>query len=342
MIDISTSPYFWTPGAGPDPRALQRLRALTRLPKQAMGEAWFMSEERGRFESLMHDDPRQWPDLDLGNALFEISSGISCFGPRREWQLWCAFLLPRALELLNPAADAYRARHLHPALVTATLMNLQRPAFAHLPPQLPRDLLDTLGRAMFAPALWHDGRMREDAWCLPFTFGTIYGDMIDPAHPFAASCTLALKLLEPGQLRGWLASALAIEDPYWRAAWVAWLHAAAPMILDGADPGELDLDEPREWNPHAPSEPHLAAWENSHLLKRESEARSPDGGAPRFIDATRREAFVAALRGLLGRGRLEQWAIALSAIESHPGQLDYARSQYRTAARGVLERYALD
>jgi hypothetical protein len=343
MTDTATSPaYFWTPGAGPDPQALQRLRALTRLPKRALGEAWFMGDERGRFGSLMHDDPHQWPELDLRNALFEIASGISCFGPRREWQLWCAFLLPRALRLLDPAIDAYSARYLHPALVTATLANLQRPAFARLPPQLPRDLLDTLGRAMFVPSIWQGTRMRADAWCLPFSAGTIHGDMIDPAGAFSASCTLALKLLEPAQLPGWLASALAIDDPYWRAAWVTWLHAAAPMILDGAYPDELDPDEPREWRPDTLDEPNPAVWENSHTLKREDREQAAGQRAQGFIDDARRDAFLAALRGLLGRGRLEQWGLALSAEVAYAGQLDYARRQCAAAARSLPERYRLD
>lgn len=343
MIEASTSlPNFWAPGAGPDPLALQRLRALTRLPKQAVGEAWFMGEHRGRFFSLMHDDPRQWPEMDLRTALFEISSGISCFGPRREWQLWCAFLLPRSLELLDPALDAYSARHLHPALVTATLMNLAQPAFPRLPPQVPRDLLDTLGRAMFASSLWHAGRMREQAWCRPLRVGTIDGDTIQPDQTFAASCTLALKLLEPTQLQGWLASALAIDDPHGRAAWVVWLHAAAPMILDGLYPDELDPDEPGEWNPDTARDPSLAVWENSHTIKREACVRVPGQDAPSFIDPDNRHAFVAALRSLLGRGRLEQWALALSASQAYPGQLDYARRQYAVAARGALERYRLE
>ena len=343
MTDTSiSSPYFWTPGAGPDPNALRRLRALTRLPKQAMGEAWFMSEERRRFVSLMHDDPHQWPDLDLSTALFELSSGTVSFGPQREWHLWCAFLLPRALELLGPGADPFRARRLHPALVTAALIHLEQPAFAHLPPHVPRDLLDTLGRAMFEPSLWREGRMRANAWCLPFDRRTVYGETIDPSQPFAASCALALKLLEPAQLPGWLSSALAIEDPYWRAAWVTWLHAAAPMILDGAYPDELDPDDSREWNSYSLCGSRLAVWENSHVLKRETRVHLSDEDATRFIDTARRDAFVAALRGLLGRGRSEQWAIALYATETHRGQLDCARSQYRDAARGVLERYALD
>ncbi|UZW62557.1 hypothetical protein [Lysobacter enzymogenes] len=341
MTDTSTPrPYFWTPGTGPDPQALQRLRALTRLPKQAMGEAWFMSENRGRFFSLMHDDPRQWPELDLRNALFELSSGISCFGPRREWQLWCAFLLPRSLELLD-TIDAYDARHLHPALVTATLMNLAQPAFPHLPPPLSRDLLDTLGRAMFAPSLWLDGRICEQAWCRPFG-RTVHGDMIDPSHSFAASCTLALKLLDPAQIPGWLASALAIDDPYWRAAWVVWLHAAAPMILDGLYPDELDLDEQRDWKPDTARDPNLAVWEYSHTIRREACIRVPGQDAPAFIDPSNRHAFVAALRSLLGRGRLEQWSLGLFATQAYPGQLDYARRQYAVAARDIVERYGLE
>ncbi|WP_152566064.1 hypothetical protein [Lysobacter antibioticus] len=328
----NSSPYVWLPGQGPNAGALQRLRERAFLPKQAMGEAWFMGQERRMYTALMHEDPQQWPRSELDSALYELSSGPASFGPMHEWSLWFAFLLPRALELVGRfRADAFIDRQLCAALVTATFVHFPDPE--QLPAGVRRDLLDTLGRAMFAPSHWSASGLAVNAFCSPMQRlpGLHPGESLYPADAFSASCTLIAKYLEPECIEGWLASALAIEDPYWRAGWVAWLAGAAPMLLDGAYPDALPFHSE-----------HPTAWSNSHLLQAPSALVVTGAPAASFLGSESRHALTAALRRQLNRERLQRWGTRLSEAGAQPPDFEYFLVQYRNAARLVLDRYQLD
>lgn len=323
--------YRWVPGQGPDRAALQRLRALTRVPKQPMGEAWFMGETRRMYPALMHDDPSRWPREELDSALYELASGPVAFGPLREWSLWFAFLLPRALELLGRSgAAALDDDRLLSGLITATFVHY--PDCERVPAHLRRDLLDTLGRAMFAPSLWNASGMKEGAFCSPWQRGTRYGDMLYPSDAFSASCALIAKYLDPERLVDWLDSVMRIADPFWRAGWVVWLAGAAPILVDGAYPNALDSDGS-----------HPAGWLNAHLLDAPSKPIVPGVPPPAFVDAQRRRLLQASLRRSLDRGRLRHWGADLRAAgASHGEAFDYVLWQYDSAAEAVAERYRLD
>lgn len=328
----NSSAYAWLPGQGPNASALQRLRERAPLPGQPMGEAWFMGDERHMFTALMHKDPQQWPRTELDSALYELSSGPVSFGPMREWTLWFAFLLPRALELVGRSrADAFIDRQLYAALVTATFVHCPDPE--QLPAGVRRDLLDTLGRAMFAPSHWSACGLAMNAFCSPVQRlpGLHPGDSLYPAGAFSASCTLIAKYLEPEFIEGWLASALAIDDPYWRAGWVAWLAGAAPMLLDGAYPDALPLD--RE---------HPTAWSNSHLVQAPSALVVPGSAPASFLGAGSRHALVSALRKQLSRERLQHWDARLVEAGTLRPDFEYILLKYRSAAQCVLNRYRLE
>lgn len=323
--------YRWSPGHGPDRAALQRLHALTRVPKQPMGEAWFMGDTRRMYPALMHDDPAQWPRDELDSALYELASGPVAFGPLREWSLWFTFLLPRALELIGRLeVAASNDDRLLGALITATFVHY--PDCERLPANLRQDLLDTLGRAMFAPSLWGASGMKENAFCSPWRRGTPYGDMLDPSDAFSASCILIVKYLDPERLAGWLDSALRIADPFWRAGWIVCLAGAAPVLIDGAYPSALDSDGS-----------HPAGWLNAHLLEAPSKLIVPDALPAAFVDAERRQLLQASLRRSLDRRRVQQWGADLRQAGAPRGEaFEYVLWQYDSAAEAVAERYRLD
>lgn len=323
--------YRWIPGQGPDRTALQRLRALTRVPKQPMGEAWFMGETRRMYPALMHDDPSRWPRDELDSALYELASGPVAFGPLREWSLWFAFLLPRALELLGRSdAAAFDDSRLLSGLITATFVHY--PDGERLPANLRQDLLDTLGRAMFAPSLWNASGMQKNAFCSPWQRGTRHGDMLDPSDAFSASCILIATYLDPERLAHWLDSVMRIADPFWRAGWVVWLAGAAPVLIDGAYPSALDSGGF-----------HLADWLNAHLLDAPSKPIVPDVLPAAFVDAERRQLLQASLRRNLDRRRLQQWGADLRQAGAPRGEaFEYVLWQYDSAAEAVAERYRLD
>ncbi|MGJ7904579.1 hypothetical protein [Lysobacter sp. 1R34A] len=328
----NSSAYVWQPGQGPDASALERLRERAPMPGQPMGEAWFMGDERHMFTTLMHEDPQQWPRSELSSALYELSSGPVAFGPMREWNLWFPYLLPRALELVGRfRANAFEDRRLYSMLVTATFVHCPDPE--QVSPGLRRDLLDTLGRAMLAPSHWSACGLAGDAFCSPVQRlpGVHPGDSLYPADAFSASCTLIAKYLQPELIGDWLTSALAIDDPYWRAGWVAWLAGAAPMLLDGAYPDALPLKDE-----------HSIVWEGSHLLQAPSALVVPGLAPASFLGSGSRHALVSALRKQLNRERLQRWDARLAEAGAQRSDFDYFVLEYRNAARFVLGRYRLD
>lgn len=326
------APYLWNVGEGPDPQALRRLRDGTPLPVAPMGEAWFMGEERGMFPGLMHDDPQQWPDREVEQALFELSSGPNSFGHLPEWTEWCGFLLARAQSLIGDERLLSSGQYLHGALASALFVHYPDPQSPTLSPRMRRDLLDTLGRTVLAPQHWRDGRIAPSWFFAPLSDYTIHGLWLSGGGAFAASSMLVLKYLDPELIDGWLDSVLAIDDPAWRAGWAIWLAGSAPLILDGMQPSEFKEDDK-----------HPVAWWNHHVVRGIAPDPDPDANAPLhpFIDPLRRDAFVASLRRRVGRAQLIQWGRALRAPEGHRLSIEGARRQYDQAVDVIVKRYGL-
>jgi hypothetical protein len=90
------APLLWIPGDGIDTAALARMRSHFPKPKEPMGEAWFMCDDRRMYTELLGDldalDART-----LKEPLAEIAGGTGSFGPHREWQVWFHHLLGATL-----------------------------------------------------------------------------------------------------------------------------------------------------------------------------------------------------------------------------------------------------
>jgi len=88
--------FTWIPGEGFDEAACARLTAAFPRPAEPMGEAWFMGGERKMFHNLM-GDLQLIPVEHLMDALNEMTSGMTCFGPYPEWIDWYHYLLGRLI-----------------------------------------------------------------------------------------------------------------------------------------------------------------------------------------------------------------------------------------------------
>ncbi len=218
--------FCWLPGVGVDAIALERLRSHFRQPSSPMGEAWFMSEERGMFPELM-GDLSSLSAFELQTPLAEIASGTSCFGPLEEWDHWYHYLLGQLL----PRSHEAHVTSLLELLITGFCAlhpnGIQRSPYEHFR----SDVLNTLGRCMMDPRCWSEG-------------GIVIGSMLhrsnnNPARvwcwwnasgDFSASMFLCLKYLPPSIIPDWLASVLAISSPHWRAQVLVWFVGSHELL----------------------------------------------------------------------------------------------------------------
>ncbi|MEH6420215.1 hypothetical protein [Pseudomonas sp. CGJS7] len=322
-MPIAQHPYLWIPGQGPDPDALRRLRARAPQPKQPMGEAWFMGEDRQMYAGLMHPDPQAWPSSELENALDALTSGPRSFGHRAEWSRWFDFLLPRVLERSDDV-DFYEM------LVSAVFVHCLDPALPGREPGFRRDLLDSLGRRLMAPSCWHNGQAGGSDGLLRQLGSRIHGIGADGA--FSAACCLVLRYLDSDAIEDWLQSVLAIEDPDWRCAFVVWLAGAAVLVFDGEQPESMD------------NSPYLdIGWNRDWLLDGSVPSRRLDRDAAQFAFFPKPQivALLASLRRHLDLNTLSRLGEQLAASPIPDRDRKTAPWQYDSAALLVAERYEL-
>jgi len=290
-----STPIIWIPGLGPDPDALVRLEMAFPKPKTPMGEAWFMGETRRMFHELLGDRKDVPPDI-LVDALEELISGPTCFGPFDEWQEWFHYLLPNLI-LGSHAGPVW----------TSGLELLATAMFAHHPhsegPEpyagFRRDVLLTLGRVVMSPECWPSGQVDVDR-CLGKSYlpGVQRWLWDQPAETLSCSMFLHVKYLEPETLPGWLASAFAIESPHWRAQLLAWCVGAHPFLLGVLNqPGE----EPDDAWPGT-------GWWSSHWLKGNYTGdHSGNEGDAVFLPPQQRDVAFNALRDIASGLPLDAW-----------------------------------
>ncbi|MBT2749476.1 MULTISPECIES: hypothetical protein [unclassified Lysobacter] len=315
--------YRWIPGHGPDPEALQRLRERAPMPKEPMGEAWFMGGERQMYTGLMQPDPRSWSKRELENALEALTSGPHSFGHSDEWSRWFDFLLPRALQRDDDS-------ELYPLLVSALFVHCLDPALPGRDPGFRRDLLDTLGRRLMAPSCWDHGRAGGSDGLLRPLGGGFYAIAADGA--IAAACCLVLRYLDADSIDGWIESVLAIDDPAWRCAFVVWLAGAAVLMFDGAQPASMG-------NPL-----YLGiGWDGHWLLDGSIPARSldPDAAQFAFFHPAQVSALCASLKRRLDLSTMLVWGEQLAALSIPECDRTTTLWQYETAVVQVLDRYGL-
>lgn len=314
------------PGEGPDAEALARLQRRFPRPRVPMGEAWFMSDERRMYASLLSPDPATWSRDDLRGALWALASGPGCFGHMREWSLWFPYLVHAALPFVRgPAFDS-----LYGALVSAVMVHCPDPASSPHGDRFIDDVLGTLGRMPMAQVCW-DERRWTSRNAFPTIDHTVQGWVLMDHGNLQAACTLMARYIDQSTLDAWLASALEIDDPLWRAGMVSWLAHVVPLFEDPSRwPAALDIGP--------------GGWESSHCITgRTPPGQGDDGTGPfAFFDPDRCMALCAAVRRHAARPRLRAWGTALQALPGEPGQWDGVCAAYVAACHRIIAACALE
>lgn len=321
--------YRWSMELGPDAAALRRMRDRFTRPKEPMGEAWFLGDERRMFPALMASPPTLWPRRELVGALEELTSGPPSFGHRREWSEWFRYLLPRAMEL----GDEGGIFTSHAVLVSAVMV--------HCPDSdewlddyagFRDDVLATLGRTLFVPQANRSCVLCSDR--APHVVAHAQEHhLLDPGDLFSASVFLVAKYLPVELLKDWLESVVAIDDPLWRATWVAWLAEAQPLLCEaGRVPADLRENSFQAgWG-----------WCWSICGSAPSPDVDPDVVRTPFLREERRARLLDGIAACTTESRLAQWHEDLLRLESRTGvDLDAVLTAYTAAARQVRQAYAL-
>jgi hypothetical protein len=311
--------FVWQPSLGMDDVALDRLRRHFPKPRLPMGEAWFMGEERRFFQNLMGDISTlsAW---DLREALEEIASGTSSFGPRNEWTDWYHYLLgqsiPRSQDiavvfsLLEVLVSGFIALHPH------GLNNAPYPEFRH-------DVLVTLGRSLMAPQCWTGddivvGESLHRSNNNPAQIWRWY----DASGDFSASVFFCLKYLPTESVQSWLQSVLAISSPHWRAQVLVWLVGAHDLLL-----GKI------LWPSEFPEDARPAInWDWSHCLKPALIAENAEAGpasVPLLSQATR-ALVVDTVRAYFSADVFLDWLDSISGISYLTDELAEIPTRFET------------
>jgi hypothetical protein len=270
--------FLWIPGNGLDEAALQRLQSHFPRPKEPMGEAWFMGDERRLYPELL-GDLGSLPIEDIQAPLVEIASGTGSFGPSEEWDSWYHYLLARTL----PRAHEASLNTLLESLITGFMAIY--PNGVHSAPYktFREDTLLTLGRCLMDKSCWTGDEIAigkvlhrsnnnpNRVWC-----------WWDACGDFSSSMFFCLKYLPEALVGKWMRSALAIKSSHWRAQFLVWMVGAHDMLA-----GKI------EW----PSEFKIGArpsvgWEWSHCLKPDLAKKDASGASivtPFLGDPVRRE-----------------------------------------------------
>ncbi|RQZ56422.1 hypothetical protein DF057_30495 [Burkholderia cepacia] len=302
-------PFRWIPGAGRSASASARLSAAFPRPKTPMGEAWFMGDSRRTFAELQ-DDLQSIDIARLDTPLEEIVIGTTSFGPRDEWQQWYHYLMGQ----LMPRCHEGQHHALLEWLITAFV--------SQHPDRIPsepyqgyrRDVLDTLGQSLMDPECWPSGAL-DTAACFnrhhDRQSGT--GDWFNASGKFSSSMFLCVKYLETHEIRPWLTSVLAIDDPLWRAQLMIWFVGADDMLRGR-------VRQPSEFSPR--DYPRID-WQGARYLSGSTDRHA----APvEFVPSANRDAAVDTLRSVMTEATFLDWLHSLGRhdhVESELADLPY-------------------
>jgi hypothetical protein len=292
--------YEWNPGQGPDPASLERMSRAFPMPKVPMGEAWFMGETRRMFPQLA-GDIHGLSTRELHEALEEIASGVTCFGPLEEWTKWYHYLLPR----LVPRAHEGYFRDLSEMLVTGFMSQHPDGLAAEPYPGFREDALATLGRAIMAPEAWPGGKLDLEI-TLDKQYAPGAGRLLwdEVSGKLSASLFFCVKYLEADAIEPWFRSVTCIASPHWRAQVMVWL-VGAHGLLTGRTPNPKALGE-NDW-------PQVE-WDWSHCLggNYTGEHTGAEPGSE-FLPAENRRRLLAAGHRLVAEGALLEWVDSFAA-----------------------------
>ncbi len=254
--------YKWEPGRGPSQDAAARMRAHFSMPREPMGEAWFMSPERRFFHELTESPVEQLPPDTLTTVLFEISSGTSSFGHREEWNSWFKYMLPG---LVRRATEFRFFSELLAQNVVSAFMSVYWKGVAEEYPGFRGDVLDSLSLCLMDEELWFEHADEATGETYPKASFLAWRDDDESVrldwHTGKANENLSallffcMKYLPAEEIGGWVGSVFAVRDPYWKGALAVWLAGAYDLLREPVVlPSMLEKSRPR------------LSWDDSHCL----------------------------------------------------------------------------
>ncbi len=266
-----------------------------------MGEAWFLSKKRMMFDRLMTKRVPELPVKYLNFCLFEITSGVTCFGNRDTWAEWFRYLLPdltlRAHEQ-EYVGDNYLLENTISAFMAIFPQGLETEYH-----EFQQDILDTLSLALMKPEFWTpqldfplDPLKRLPRFLLAEHDGEIFVDCygFTKAQPeLSAALFFCLKYLPTADIPSWVDSMLRIEHSQWRAGLLVWFLGFKQLLpFEPLTPAAVALAQPE------------ISWQNSHCLGEEQ--------GDRFISSANIQTFVNEFSARLSPVTLDEWESQLS------------------------------
>jgi hypothetical protein len=294
--------FVWEPGVGIDGNALARLRTHFERPKEPMGEAWFMGDNRRMFHEL-DGDLSHLSAWTLQEPLQEIASGTSSFGPLPEWHSWYNYLLSQ----LIPRSHESFVSSLLESLITGFVAIYPNGVQSGPYPLFLEDSLLTLGRCMMESRCWsgtdvvvgeflhRSNNNPNRVWC-----------WWDASGDFSASMFFCLKYLPPALIPGWLESALAIPSPHWRAQLIVWLVGSHDILT-----GKIN------WPSEFPDNAYPSVnWEWSHCLRPELAASDSSGASPipSLLGETSRSEALRVIHSHFSEDVFLEWLSSISGV----------------------------
>ncbi len=294
--------FLWTPGRGVDSSALTRLQAHFPKPAEAMGEGWFMGDERRMFQELL-GNLDEIPAHNLQEPLAEIATGTGSFGPMQEWNTWYHYLLGGLIPRSHEAFVTY----LLESLMTGFMANYPNGIYREPYKGFREDVLVTLGRCMMDSMCWNGSEI---------AIGTVLHQSNknpnqvwawwDASGDFSASMFFCLKYLPESAVEPWLRSVFDIRSPHWRAQVIVWLVGAHEILNNVIRwPSELSIE----------ARPCIG-WDWSHCLRGEM-AVADDSGAPpvpTFIPEAARTSALNVVRSYFSENRFLEWLDSISTV----------------------------
>jgi hypothetical protein len=248
---LAFEPFVWTPGHGYSAEAVVRLMGHFPQPKEVMGEAWFMGDERKMYPELKGDLAALKTD-HMQDILREISGGTSSFGHREEWDEWYHYLMPRLIPRHREAWIESLLEYLIGAIFVLHpdgIDDARYRGFRH-------DCFATLGSCIMDPVCWQDGRVRVGTFLHRGNNNPAkYWGWDKASGDFSASFFFCAKYLQTDQIEAWLKSTLAIRDPHWAAQIMVWLAGAHPVFTG-------EILQPTDFRSHPDIE-----WAWSHSIR---------------------------------------------------------------------------
>ncbi len=313
----SDTQFLWIPGEGADPSALARMREAFLLPREPMGEAWFMGKERKIYPELS-GDLNSIPIEKLIRPLEEIASGISAFGLMEEWDEWFHYLLGRVLHRAHERNFYYFLELLMTAFMNVYPDGIDGRAYK----DFREDALNTLGKSIMDPECWNGENIvmcKILNSCNHNPKGRYGWDRA--SGDFSSSMFFCLKYLEASQIPAWAGSALAIKSPHWRAQMIVWL-VGADEILKG------QIQQPSELKGYPSVE-----WDWSHCIRGDLERREDESQRlPDFIPPENRNAFLETVKRTITEDVYLEWIDSIA-------QYDYIVSEMVLIPKNFEEIY---